>query len=82
MDYSTIALSIVGGLLGIGGIGVSISGFLTKYTKYVMLAKDAVETLADAANALKDGQLSADELTSLKAAAEAVRAKQADVQTL
>ena len=67
MDYSQLVLAIVGGLLGIGGIGAAVSKFLTNYTKYVMLAKDAVETLADVADALKDGQLTADEVTKVKA---------------
>lgn len=66
MDYWGIGSAILGGVLSIGGIGLTVGGFLTKYNKYVMLAKDAVETLADAANALKDGTLSADEITKLK----------------
>ena len=67
MDWTTIVTSLVGAVLGIAGIGLAVGKFATKYTKYVMLAKDAVETLTDAANALKDGSLSVEELAKLKA---------------
>lgn len=67
MDWTAIATSLAGAILGIGGIGLVVSKFMTKYTKYAMLAKDAVETLTDVALALKDGTLSADEIAELKA---------------
>jgi NAD(P)-dependent dehydrogenase (short-subunit alcohol dehydrogenase family) len=65
MDWTAIATTIVGAILGIGGVGLAVSSFLGKYSKYVMLAKDAVETLADVVSALKDGTLSADEVAKI-----------------
>lgn len=66
MDFTAIGASIVTGILSISAVGLAVSKFATKSSKYIMIAKDAVETLSDIADALKDGQLSADEITKLK----------------
>jgi hypothetical protein len=67
MDYTTIAAAIVSGVLGIGAVATFMTKYMPIVTKWAMIAKDAVETLSDVADALKDGALSADEITKLKA---------------
>ena len=67
MDYTAIGAAIVSGVLGIGAVATFMAKYMPKVIKYATIAKDAVETLSDVADALKDGVLSADEITKLKA---------------
>lgn len=61
MDYITIIVAIVSGILGIGAVSLFITSHIKSFAKYVMIAKDATETLSDVANSLKpdaDGKVS------------------------
>ena len=66
-DLTTIITAVVSGVLGIGAVSVFLGKYMPTVSKYAMIAKDAVETLSDAADALKDGKLTADEITKLQA---------------
>lgn len=52
MDYTAIGASIITGLASIGAVAVFLKNFMPKFTKWVALAKDAVETISDISNAL------------------------------
>lgn len=67
MDYTAIMTAIISGVLGIGAVAAFMSKYMPAVSKWAMVAKDAVETLSDVAEALKDGALSADEIAKLKA---------------
>ena len=66
MDWTAIATYAVSAVLSIGAVSAFLGKYMTPVAKWAMVAKDAVETLADLAEALKDGQLTADEITKLK----------------
>lgn len=53
MDYTAIATAVVSGVLGIGAVAVWLGKVVPKVAKYAGIAKDAVETLSDLADALK-----------------------------
>lgn len=67
MDYTTIAVAVISGALGIGAVAAFMAKYMPSVAKWAMIAKDATETLADVANSLKDGALTADEVAKLKA---------------
>lgn len=67
MDYTTIAVSIVSGVLSIGAVAAFMAKYMPAITKWAMVAKDAVETLADVSAALAKGPITADELAKLQA---------------
>lgn len=67
MDWTALATSIVSGILGIGAVAAFMAKYMPAVTKWATVAKDAVETLSDVADALKDGKLSDDEIAKLKA---------------
>lgn len=67
VDITAIAAAIVSGIIGIGAVSVFLKKYMPAVAKWAMVAKDAVETLADLADALKDGTLTADEIAKLKA---------------
>lgn len=67
MDYTAIVVAIVTGITSIGAVAAFMAKYMPSVSKWTMVAKDAVETLADVADALKDGSLSADEIIRLKA---------------
>lgn len=66
MDWTTLVASIITGILSIGAVAVFMAKYMPAVTKWATIAKDAVETLSDVADALKDANLSADELAKLK----------------
>ena len=66
MDWTAIATAVISGVLSIGAVSLFLKNNMGKVAKYAMVAKDAVETLADLADSLKDGALSADEISKLK----------------
>lgn len=64
MDYQAIAVAIVSGVLGIGGVSVFLGKFIPKIVGWVALAKDAVETINDISQALNPDTNGKIELTS------------------
>lgn len=66
MDYTAIASAIISGVLGIGAVAAFMAKYMPAVSKYAMIAKDAVETLSDITDALKDGALTADEIAKVK----------------
>lgn len=66
IDYTAIGASIATGILSIGAVSVFVTRYMPKVTKYAMIAKDAVETLADVSEALKDGALTPDEIKKVE----------------
>lgn len=66
MDYTAIGTAIVSGVLGIGAVGAFMAKYMPMVTKWAMIAKDAVETLSDVSDALKDGNLTVEEVNKLK----------------
>ena len=78
MDYTAIAGMIITGLASISAVSISIGKVLPVITKYVKIAKDAVETLSDVADALKpdaDGKINItpDEIAKITADVNAFR---------
>ena len=67
MDLTAIVAAIVSGILGIGAVAVFMQKYMPAVAKWAMVAKDAIETLSDLADALKDGTLTAEEIAKLKA---------------
>lgn len=68
MDWTAIITAIISGLLSITAISVFLAKFMPKISGWAVLAKDAVETLADVSEALKpdvDGKV---ELTAVEVA--------------
>ncbi len=66
MDLTAIITAVVTGLCSIGAITVFLKKYMPAVAKWAMIAKDAVETLSDLADALKDGVLSVDEMKKLQ----------------
>lgn len=66
MDWTAIAAAIVSGIMGIGAVAAFLTKYMPLVIKWAVIAKDAVETLTDVADALKDGALSAEEVAKLK----------------
>jgi hypothetical protein len=67
MDWTAIVSVIVTGIIGIGAVSVFLKKYMPAVAKWAMIAKDATETLADLADALKDGALTSAEIEKLKA---------------
>ena len=67
MDWTAIAAYAISAIASIGVVSTFLAKNMGPVAKWAMVAKDATETLADLADALKDGSLSADEITKLKA---------------
>lgn len=53
MDYTAIITAVVSGVVSIGAVATWLGKVMPFITKYATIAKDAVETLADVADALK-----------------------------
>lgn len=72
MDYTAIAMAIIGGLLGIVGVAVWLNKYMPTINKWVALAKDGVETINDISQALQPDstgkvELTEDEITKINA---------------
>lgn len=67
MDYTAVAMAVISALLSIGVVSVFLAKYMPQVLKYAMIAKDATETLADVAAALKDGNLTQAEIDEIKA---------------
>lgn len=67
MDWTTIGVSMVGAILSIGVVATFMAKYMPTVSKWSILAKDAVETLADLSSDLAKGPLTADEITKLEA---------------
>lgn len=63
IDWTAIILSIFSALLGIGSVGLFLRKYMPMVTKYSMLAKDAIETIADISAALMPDSTGKVELT-------------------
>lgn len=66
MDWTTIGVSILTGVLSISAVAVFMTKYMPTVTKWATLAKDAVETLADLSADLAKGTLTADEIAQLE----------------
>ncbi len=71
MDYTAIGSAIISGIISIGAITLFLKNNMPGITKWVALAKDAVETLDDISEALspdKDGkvELTPEEIEKIK----------------
>jgi hypothetical protein len=67
MDWTTLAVSIVSGILGIGAVATFMAKYMPAVSKWVTIAKDAVETLSDVSASLAKGPLTSAEITQLQA---------------
>lgn len=66
MNWETIAVSIAGAILSIGAVSAFCIKYMGNATKWIVLAKDAVETLSDLSGDLAKGTLTADQITKLQ----------------
>lgn len=67
MDWTAIITSAITAIMGIGAVAAFAAKVLPKATKYVGIATDALELASVAIKALDDGNISAQELTAIKA---------------
>lgn len=67
MDWTTIVITLVSALLGIGGIAAFAAKYGPNVSKWATLAKDATETIADIAASLAKGPLTAAEISQIQA---------------
>lgn len=67
MDWTTLAVSIVSGILGIGAVAAFMAKYMPTVSRWVTIAKDAVETLSDVSSSLAKGPLTSAEITQLQA---------------
>lgn len=67
MDWTTVAISVVGAAMSIGIIATFMAKYMPTVSKWSTLAKDAIETLADLSGDLAKGPLTADEIVKLQA---------------
>jgi hypothetical protein len=66
MDITQIIATVVSAVLSVGAVAAFVTKYISPAVKYAMLAKDAVETLSDVVEALKDGKLAPEEIEALK----------------
>ena len=78
MNWTAIATSLISGVLGISAVAAFMAKYMPTVTKWVTIAKDAVETLTDVSASLAAGPLTAAEITKLQAD---VAQFQADLKT-
>jgi hypothetical protein len=74
MDWTAIGASVVTMVLGIAAVSKFLGKVLPQVTKYTKIAADALGLIDDVLDAIKDGTISADEVTKIKAAAETLKA--------
>ena len=73
MNWTMIASTVAGIVLGIGVVAKFIDNFMPKITKYISVAHQALGLLDDAIAALKDHVLTAEEIAKLQADVEAIK---------
>jgi hypothetical protein len=73
MNWTMIASTVAGVVLGIGVVAKFIDKFMPKVAKYIAVAHQALGLLDDLVTALKDHVLTADEIAKLQADVEAIK---------
>lgn len=66
MDWTAIVISIITGVLSIGAVLAWNVKNMPSISKWVTIAKDAVETLSDLSTSLSKGALTSDEIAKLQ----------------
>lgn len=67
MNWESIVVTVGGALLSIGAVSAFCIKYMGNATKWIVIAKDAVETLTDISSDLSKGALTADQITKIEA---------------
>ena len=74
MDFKDIIAWVGTVILGIGAVSVFLGKFLPHASKYLGIAKEALDIADTAVKALKDGNLSKEEIEAIVAEVEQLKA--------
>lgn len=74
MDFKEIAVFAGSFILSIGVVGAFVAKMMPKVTKYISIAKEALDVADAAVQALKDNVITKDEIESLMAEVQALKA--------
>lgn len=66
MNLTDVIVPVVTAILSIGTVSAFVARYVTKISKYIRLAADAINTLNNVSTALEDGQLTVPEMDQLK----------------